>query len=361
MRLRHGSGIVTQNLTVQAIVDVTMAAFTDFHTNMECATASSISSALERFLLQQLSYDDLARTVGSLVGVTQPLEKLRAILETGSDPIPPPADDIQTTGGRRPSRAWTQYEDQRLLAGIYRNGIENWTSISKFVGNGRTRSQCTQRWYRGLDPKISKDHWSKDEEHKLLALVEEHSDKCWTTIAAKLGHRSDVQCRYRYRQLQKDVHGRKLRPPPMSGTISSSPASTRPDFLRPTRRPVPVNARHIAAHHSMPDATGARRRAPGRTEDSIPHPARQAAQPGRINSRDPIPRRSPIPRPARLPARPVPHLRPGTEAAAPRSAGASRAREAEESRNHRPRIGREAVLGLLNRSLSLARGKRMCS
>jgi hypothetical protein len=228
MKARLGSGTLTQNFTIRAIVDVIMAAFAEFSTSMDSATASSVSSALERFLSRQLSYDELAGTVASLVGVTQPLEKLRGILETGSDPIPTPVHNVQTTGGRRRSRAWTQYEDQRLLAGIYRNGIENWTSISKFVGNGRTRSQCSQRWYRGLDPKISKDQWSKDEEHKLLALVEEHGDKCWTTIASKLGNRSDVQCRYRYWQLQKDAHGAE---------IESTPEE-HPHFLFPGPKPI---------------------------------------------------------------------------------------------------------------------------
>jgi len=28
--------------------------------------------------------------------------------------------------------------------------------VASFVGNGRTRAQCAQRWSRGLNPKICK-------------------------------------------------------------------------------------------------------------------------------------------------------------------------------------------------------------
>jgi hypothetical protein len=204
MKARRDNGLLNTSVTNQAIINITMAAFSECSITMSSETAEAVESAIERFLRDQITFDDLTKTVLSLVGVVQPLDRLRAVLDTGADPIPCPESEVHMQGTRRRSRAWTPYEDQRLLAGILRCGIENWTAISKFVGNGRTRSQCSQRWYRGLDPKISKDQWTKEEEQRLLYLVMQHGDKSWTNIAVKLGNRSDVQCRYRYRQLQKE-------------------------------------------------------------------------------------------------------------------------------------------------------------
>jgi hypothetical protein len=110
--------------------------------------------------------------------------------------------------GESDSRArahlWTSYEDQRLLAGMHRFGMDNWQIIANFVGNGRTKAQCSQRWFRGLDPSISKDHWSVEQDTKLIELVAYYGDKSWRRIASELGDRCDVQCRYRYKQLEKE-------------------------------------------------------------------------------------------------------------------------------------------------------------
>jgi hypothetical protein len=196
------TGLPTQTLTLQALVDFTLSLFSECAPSFPPAVASAVSHAVECFLQQQMSYKDLTQTVVSLTGIIRPLEHLRVILETSPVPLPDPQSG-DLADARRPSRTWSRYEDQRLLAGIYKNGIDNWTAISKFVGNGRTRSQCSQRWYRGLNPKIRKDHWSPEEEQRLLALVAEHGEKSWTTIALHLGNRSDVQCRYRYHLLVK--------------------------------------------------------------------------------------------------------------------------------------------------------------
>lgn len=158
---------------------------------------------LRDYIDGKISYKDVLNFAQHEKLSIAPFEKLRGILEMDDKPIPSPPENPDKQ--RRKSRAWIQYEDQRLLAGILRNGIENWTPISKFVGNGRTRSQCSQRWYRSIDPRISKDQWTKAEEEKLVRLVDEYGDKSWTNIALKLGNRSDMQCRYKYRQLTKGL------------------------------------------------------------------------------------------------------------------------------------------------------------
>jgi hypothetical protein len=90
-----------------------------------------------------------------------------------------------------------------LLAAIHRFGLQDWQSVSLFVGNGRSKAQCSQRWLRGLDPKISKFQWSEQQDAKLLQLIAVHGEKNWTKVSTDLGNRCDIQCRYRFKQLQK--------------------------------------------------------------------------------------------------------------------------------------------------------------
>jgi hypothetical protein len=102
-------------------------------------------------------------------------------------------------------KMWSTYEDSRLLAGIYRYGVNNWAPISRFVGNSRTRAQCAQRWGRGLNPRICKSSWDPSEDLRLVQLVQTYGDKAWTKVSGSMGNRSDVQCRYHYHQLAKDM------------------------------------------------------------------------------------------------------------------------------------------------------------
>jgi hypothetical protein len=111
---------------------------------------------------------------------------------------------------RNKTRGWTIDEDNRLFAGIRRYGLESaWSTVAEFVGNGRTRSQCSQRWIRVLDPRISRSDWTDDEDRRLRDLVEVHGEKAWMKVGSLMGDRSDVQCRYRYLQLQAEGRTRR--------------------------------------------------------------------------------------------------------------------------------------------------------
>ena len=44
-----------------------------------------------------------------------------------------------------------------------------------------------------------------NEDVKLIQLVRQYGDKSWTKISNAMGNRSDVQCRYHYIQLTKDM------------------------------------------------------------------------------------------------------------------------------------------------------------
>lgn len=203
---------------------------------------TKVKIVIGEFLEKQITYEKAAEEIFNLVGTTDPIESLNKILQTDSTPLPYPESYKKTGLKRHKTRSWEAYEDQRLIAGIYKCGIENWTSISKFVGNGRTRSQCSQRWYRCLNPSISKSQWTKEEEEKLIDLVKKSSGKSWNKIAFKLGNRSDVQCRYKYKQLLRDDKSKKIQFKQGNGEdISKEIIMKNEDLIRlPHNMPTPM-------------------------------------------------------------------------------------------------------------------------
>lgn len=146
------------------------------------------------------------------------ISRMLDILNCVNEP-PPKAPDFEEYGfeRRKKTRSWTIAEDNRLIMAVNEFSIVNLGAIAAFVGSGRSRSQCSQRWIRVLDPKLSKMPWKSEEDDLLLSLISSHGTKSWMKVATLIGKRSDVQCRYRYSQLTKS---RRLKPAPPSPDLS---------------------------------------------------------------------------------------------------------------------------------------------
>ena len=134
----------------------------------------------------------------------------------------PGVETIPTPGTRKKSTPWTPEEDQKLKEAVDAYGCNNWGAVVALVGNGRTRSQCAQRWNRVIDPRISKANWTAEEEEKLLRVVEKYGTKQWTRVAAEMGNRCDVQCRFKY----KFIMDKKKKPDDMQMTLGSIDTSS---------------------------------------------------------------------------------------------------------------------------------------
>lgn len=188
------------------LVDIVMSKVSTLSSSISREQLVHFRKVLEQYLAKQIDFKAVSDVLLAYTNSTQPLDFLQAILNTSNNPIQPQADIDNPIGKKRKkTRNWTSYEDQRLIAGIHKFGLDNWPLIATFVGNGRSRSQCSQRWCRGLDPKISKDQWTKEEEEKLIKLIIENKGKGWTIVASGMGNRSDVQCRYHYKQLMREA------------------------------------------------------------------------------------------------------------------------------------------------------------
>ena len=63
-------------------------------------------------------------------------------------------------------------EDEALINAVKAIGNEDWTKISNYLCKScemsntarRTGKQCRERWFNHLDPSISKEPWTEEEE-----------------------------------------------------------------------------------------------------------------------------------------------------------------------------------------------------
>lgn len=174
-----------------------------FYTNPN--SISICEKALCDQISRRISYDECCSILSANAHTISPASLVSKVLyavdhhECDDLELSPKSIDTE----HRKCRMWTPNEDILLLAAIHKYGLGDWKSISKFVGGDRSRSQCSQRWGRALDPRITKMPWSSEEEEKLCNLVDELGEHSWAQVAKRLGTRSDVQCRYRFYQIEK--------------------------------------------------------------------------------------------------------------------------------------------------------------
>lgn len=220
------------------------------------------------YLSNLLTYPQASAAFSSIAGFSAPIDHLREILEVPDEPIPPnDEEEDPSVPSRRRMKTWTAYEDNRLLAGLHRYGVNNWAPIARFVGNSRTRAQCAQRWVRGLDPRICKSSWDPSEDVKLVQLAQIHGERAWSKISGSMGNRSDVQCRYHYYQLVKDM-------PQLIPNKCQFPSFTR---TRTGTVPIKPVFQGIATRNSMPSVPQ-RLVAEPQPEDLGPTPRRRVSQ-----------------------------------------------------------------------------------
>nr|GLL17457.1 uncharacterized protein LOC109172334 isoform X1 [Ipomoea trifida] len=94
---------------------------------------------------------------------------------------------------------WTADEDKRLKVAVMLFGPKTWRKIAQYVP-GRTHVQCRERWANSLDPSLNLNGWTEEEDFKLESAIQEHGYS-WSKVAACVAPRTDNQCRRRWKAL----------------------------------------------------------------------------------------------------------------------------------------------------------------
>lgn len=188
-----------ENLGENFIIQYVLS-YTDSHANDE-NVKETLSQIYHKCILKEIEFEEAETQVFLLIKSMDSIERLKKIIEVSDDPLPCSGNPSKRSSKK--NQMWETQEDIRLISGVLRFGVENWERVAEFVGNGRNRSQCSQRWFRCLSPTISKKSWNQSDDMKLRELVQTYGAKNWVKIASLFGNRSDIQVRYRWRQLEK--------------------------------------------------------------------------------------------------------------------------------------------------------------
>ncbi|XP_017082006.1 myb protein [Drosophila eugracilis] len=93
-------------------------------------------------------------------------------------------------------KRWSKSEDVLLKKLVEKHG-ENWEIIGPHFKD-RMEQQVQQRWAKVLNPELIKGPWTRDEDDKVINLVQSFGPKKWTLIARYLNGRIGKQCRERW-------------------------------------------------------------------------------------------------------------------------------------------------------------------
>ena len=184
------------------------------HAKVPSESVPTLRSFLRKFIEHKMTYQEAKDGLTAADIDCAPLNLAKKYLSTEDDPIPPKTkmhENCRHTSKKKQLNPWSDYEDKRLTMGVHKYGLSDWDSVAAFVGNNRTRAQCSQRWERTLDPSISKDPWTPEEEEILENAVQKFGNKSWTKVAQQLGSRTDVQCRYHYKYVLKGSSPKALK------------------------------------------------------------------------------------------------------------------------------------------------------
>ena len=159
-------------------------------TDLAAGTTSSSSSSSSSGGQSRASGDNGVFAIGSpmLGNVSAPGTFDSGMSSVGSTPNRTPG----TTRGK-----WNAQEDELLREAVNRYGGRNWKKISECM-SGRTDVQCLHRWQKVLRPGLIKGPWTKEEDETMVELVKKHGIKSWSTIARSLKGRLGKQCRERW-------------------------------------------------------------------------------------------------------------------------------------------------------------------
>ncbi|KAJ8518367.1 hypothetical protein ONZ45_g4556 [Pleurotus djamor] len=113
-------------------------------------------------------------------------------LATGRTPF-----DCMRHGMPKPHHYWDSEADAALCKAVAMYGIDNWNLVARHVSPQVTAAQCQIRFTKSLDTRVRKGGWSDEEDDRLRLAVEVYGN-VWLDVASVMHGRINEQCRDRW-------------------------------------------------------------------------------------------------------------------------------------------------------------------
>lgn len=124
-------------------------------------------------------------------------------METGKSPLSNPNKTINENKRKKTRHKFTKEEDQKLLSLVNQYGKNCWSFVAQNM-DGLTARQCRERYQDYLTPGIRNEVWTSEEELLLQQKVAEYGQK-WTTIAKFFNSRTDVNIKNHWTILSQSI------------------------------------------------------------------------------------------------------------------------------------------------------------
>lgn len=132
----------------------------------------------------------------------------------------------RNSGKPHPRTNFSKEEDEKLLRLVQTYGSKNWHTIASKFDNRNAR-QVRERYFKYLSPDLDRGPWSQEEDNLLSKLYNEVGPK-WKQIAISFPKRTDIAVKNRMNKLMRNLNKANKNSSSQESTVPTTPIPQHP-------------------------------------------------------------------------------------------------------------------------------------